>query len=133
MNQFLYFAYYLSDYFFLDDFLNELRNLDHFFDHSRHYNYLLNYLLDLDYFWYFYHLLYDFLDEDWNLFDPIDNSRNFHYSFLDLLDYLGYFDININKFLNFYYLRFSYDKRLFKDNFLNVHRLYPWNNGFFND
>lgn len=102
-----------------------MRNFNHFLDHSRHYNYLLNYLLDLDYFWYFYHLLYDFLDEDWNLFDPIDNGRNFHYSFLDLFDYLGYFDININKFLNFYYLRFSYDKRLFEDNFLNVHRLYP--------
>lgn len=89
-----------------------MRHFHYLLNYSRYNYYFFNYLFDLDYFWYLDHLLYDLFYEDWNLLDSINNSRNLNYSFLNLFDYLGHFDININKFLNFYDLWLSHDEWL---------------------
>lgn len=110
-----------------------MRNLYYFFDNSRNYNYLLHNLLDLYYFWDLDHFLDDLFNEDWYLLDSVYNCWNLDYSFLNLLDNLRHFNIDINKLLYLNDLWLSDNVRLFNDNFLNMNRLYSWNNWFLDD
>lgn len=98
--------------FFLDNFFYDLRYLDNFFNHSWNYNNLLDNFFNLDYFRHFNHLLNDLVNLNSHFLDSVYVSWNFNNFFLNILYRLRYLHIMIDNFLNFNKFRFSDDHRV---------------------
>lgn len=92
--------------------LDDLWNLDNFFNHSRDNNNLLDDLLDFDHFWYFNHLFDDFVNIDSNLFNSFNGFWNLNYFLNCNFDWIINDDFdNLNSFYfnNFWNLDYFFD------------------------
>lgn len=109
-----------------------MRDLDHFFNHTRdHYNFF-NDFLNFYYFGNFDHFFNDLFNWHFDLFDSINMSEYFNYLFFNIFDWLGDLDIVVDNFLDLNYLWLPNNNRISDFNYDGDLPLDNLNTGFFN-
>ena len=123
IDDFLYYLLYNFDCWYfnylLDNNLNNLRNLDYFFNNSWHNNYFLNNFFDLNDPRNFNKFVNDLLDFNFNFFDSFNNSWHFN----DFL-YNAVYNLNVFDVLDVWFFNLD-NLRLFNYFFLDT---FYWHN-----